>query len=121
MSNLSADIIHLWAAVQLKVPVYLGGMSIVVCFMVAALALGLALAIVPRQVMPWTGLLLLYEWTFTIYYLLYGGFLYLIYLWGSTIPLPAGSLDSDAGSPDSYSGKGLLTWMINLVSIFLSF
>lgn len=45
-------------------------------------SIGLSLAIVPRQVMPWTGLFLMYEWTFTIFFLLFKCYLHLIYQWG---------------------------------------
>ncbi|KAI4350072.1 hypothetical protein L6164_010596 [Bauhinia variegata] len=39
---------------QCKVPAYLGGISVIVCFVTAVVSLGLALLMVPRQVMPWT-------------------------------------------------------------------
>ena len=94
---------------QAKIPVYLGGISVVICFMAALVALALALAIVPRQVMPWTGLLLMYEWTFTIFFLLFGGYLHLIYKWGSTTALQAGSPTSHSDSLYDDSGKGLTT------------
>ncbi|KAJ6360042.1 hypothetical protein OIU85_004813 [Salix viminalis] len=83
---------------QSKVPAYLGGVSIFMCFMAVLLALALGLSIVPRQVMPWTGLFLMYEWTFTIFFLLFGGFLHLIYLWGKRMATQAASLSSP---PDS--------------------
>ncbi|KAB2058842.1 hypothetical protein ES319_A11G262000v1 [Gossypium barbadense] len=38
-----------------KVPVYLGGISVFVCFMAAVVSLGISITIVPQQVMPWTG------------------------------------------------------------------
>ncbi|KAB2058838.1 hypothetical protein ES319_A11G262000v1 [Gossypium barbadense] len=37
-----------------KVPVYLGGISVFVCFMAAVVSLGISITIVPQQVMPWT-------------------------------------------------------------------
>lgn len=89
-----------------KVPIYLGGISVFVCFMSATASLVLSLAIVPRQVMPWTGLLLMYEWTFTLFILLYGGYLYLTYLWGKTTALQAVSSSSNSESFDYDSGKG---------------
>ncbi|XP_044482389.1 inositol phosphorylceramide glucuronosyltransferase 1 isoform X1 [Mangifera indica] len=91
---------------QLKVPAYLGGISILVCFVIALASLGLSFAIVPRQVMPWTGLLLVYEWTFTLFILLFGGFLNLIYQWGRTVAFQAGSFSSHRDSVDYDSGKG---------------
>ncbi|KAI8011094.1 Inositol phosphorylceramide glucuronosyltransferase 1 [Camellia lanceoleosa] len=65
---------------QSKVPMFLGGLSVFVCFVAAFISLALALLIVPRQVMPWTGMLLMYEWTFMIFFLLFGSYLHLIYL-----------------------------------------
>ncbi|KAF4393391.1 hypothetical protein F8388_023195 [Cannabis sativa] len=114
---------------QAKIPVYLGGISVVICFMAALVALALALAIVPRQVMPWTGLLLMYEWTFTIFFLLFGGYLRLIYQWGSTAALQAGSPSSHSDSRDDDSGKGhhrltsscdFANWYYGLVMAFLA-
>ncbi|PRQ41660.1 putative glucuronosyltransferase [Rosa chinensis] len=93
------------ASNQSKVPCYLGGMSIVACFMAAVVALVVALAVVPRQVMPWTGLLLMYEWTFTIFFLLFGGYLHLVYQWGRTTAVQS-TLSSGPESVDDDSGKG---------------
>ena len=76
--------------------------------MAVAVSLVLALVIVPRQVKPWTGLLLMYEWTFTLFILFFGGYLYLVYLWGKTTALQAGSFSSNPESYDYDSGKGLL-------------
>ncbi|RYQ91037.1 hypothetical protein Ahy_B09g096909 isoform B [Arachis hypogaea] len=58
---------ELFNGAQYKVPAYLGGVSVCVCFMATVVSLGLAFLLVPRQVTPWTGLLLMYEWTFTIF------------------------------------------------------
>ncbi|KAJ9682465.1 hypothetical protein PVL29_018395 [Vitis rotundifolia] len=91
---------------QSKVPVYLGGISVVICFMVAVVSLALALSVVPRQVMPWTGLLLMYEWAFTSFFLLFGGYLHLIYQWGKMTASQAGSFASRPVSADYDSGKG---------------
>ncbi|CAN6467966.1 unnamed protein product [Victoria cruziana] len=63
---------------QLKLPSFLGSISIIVCFGTCILSLGLGLLIVPRQVMPWTGLLLLYEWTFSLFFVMFGSYLYII-------------------------------------------
>ena len=80
-------------------------MSIVACFMAAVVALVVGLAVVPRQVMPWTGLLLMYEWTFTIFFILFGGYLHLVYQWGRTTAVQA-TLSSGPESVDDDSGKG---------------
>ncbi|TKY45833.1 Inositol phosphorylceramide glucuronosyltransferase 1 [Spatholobus suberectus] len=90
---------------QYKVPAYLGGVSVCVCFMVAVVSLGLALLIVPRQVMPWTGLLLMYEWTFAIFFVLFGGYIRLIYQWGKIVGSRVASSVSHPGSSDYDSEK----------------
>ncbi|CAK9325957.1 unnamed protein product [Citrullus colocynthis] len=89
---------------QSKIPIYLGGISVFVCFITAVIALALAFAIVPRQVMPWTGLLLMYEWIFTIFILLFGGYLHFVFKWGKSMATQAGSFSSDSESFD-YSAK----------------
>nr|GMC61639.1 inositol phosphorylceramide glucuronosyltransferase 1-like [Ipomoea batatas] len=70
---------------QLKVPSYLGGMSIFVCFAAALLSVGLSILIIPRQIMPWTGLILMYEWTFTLFLLSFGSYLHLVQHWGKMV------------------------------------
>lgn len=89
---------------QYKVPAYLGSISVCVCFLAAVMSLGLAFLIVPRQVTPWTGLLLMYEWTFTIFFILFGGYLNLIYQ-GKIMTSQTPSLLSHPGSSDEDSVK----------------
>ncbi|EXC01426.1 hypothetical protein L484_021997 [Morus notabilis] len=92
---------------QAKVPFYIGGVSVIFSFMAALAALSLALAIVPRQVTPWTGLLLMFEWAFTIFFLLFGGYLHLIYKWGKATSVQSGSPASRNSESLEYdSGKG---------------
>jgi hypothetical protein len=110
VDNICCDVKQFYNGVQPKVPTYLGGISVVVCFMAAAVSLALALAIVPPQVTPWTGLLLMYEWTFTLFILLFGGYLYLTYQWGKTTATQAGSGSLNPESFDYDSGKGLSAW-----------
>jgi len=98
-------VMQLFNGPQNKVPAYLGGVSVCVCFMVAVVSLGLSLLIVPRQVMPWTGLLLMYEWTYTIFFILFGGYLRLIYQWGKMVGSRVASSLSDPGSSDHDSEK----------------
>ncbi|KDP23737.1 hypothetical protein JCGZ_23570 [Jatropha curcas] len=111
-----------------KVPAYLGGLSIFACFMAALVSLAFSLAIVPRQVMPWTGLLLMYEWTFTTFFLLFGGFLHLTYIWGKMTANQA-YLSSHPESFDYETGKGhqwqgsscdVATWYYGLGMAFLA-
>uniref|UniRef100_A0A2P2LMZ8 Hexosyltransferase n=1 Tax=Rhizophora mucronata TaxID=61149 RepID=A0A2P2LMZ8_RHIMU len=91
---------------QSKVPVYVGGVSIYVSFIAAPVSLAFGLAVVPRQVTPWTGLLLIYELTFTMFSLLFGGFLHFTYLWGRRVATQAVSVSSRPESFDEDSGKG---------------
>ncbi|XP_042513003.1 inositol phosphorylceramide glucuronosyltransferase 1-like [Macadamia integrifolia] len=114
---------------QSKIPAYLGGASVFVCFISAVVSLALAVAVVPRQVMPWTGLLLMYEWTFTIFFILFGGYLHFIYQWGKMMVAQAGCYPSHPESSDYDSGKGhqrhastcdVATWYYGLGMAFLA-
>ncbi|KAJ0261162.1 Inositol phosphorylceramide glucuronosyltransferase 1 [Hirschfeldia incana] len=67
---------------QSKVPQHLGAVSVVVCFTALLISVGVSFMIVPRQIMPWTGLILVYEWSFTIFFLLFGCFLLLAHQHG---------------------------------------
>ena len=89
-----------------KIPTFLGAISVVVCFMAALVSLALSFSIVPSQVMPWTGLLLVYEWTFTIFFLLFGSYLYIIRQWGKHVARQSSFL-SHPESSDYDSGKGI--------------
>ncbi|KAJ8540326.1 hypothetical protein K7X08_030245 [Anisodus acutangulus] len=91
---------------QPKVPAFLGGISICVCFAAALVSLGLSLVIIPHQVMPWTGLLLMYEWMFTLFFLQFGSYLHLIYQYGKAVANQAGQFWADPASLDHESGKG---------------
>ncbi|KAL8166673.1 hypothetical protein V2J09_008172 [Rumex salicifolius] len=81
---------QMYSAMLLSVPAALGGFSIVVCFITAVISLGLSFLIVPRQVMPWTGLLLTYEWTYFFFFVLFGGYLNLVCQWGRSKALQTG-------------------------------
>lgn len=95
---------------QSKVPAFLGVISVVACFTAAIISLALSFSIVPRQVMPWTGFLLVYEWTFTIFFLLFGFYLHAIHLWGKHLSNHAASLSSHPESLAYDSGKGMQWW-----------
>ncbi|XP_042049732.1 inositol phosphorylceramide glucuronosyltransferase 1-like isoform X1 [Salvia splendens] len=88
-----------------KLPTFLGAISVVVCFMATLVSLALSFSIVPRQVMPWTGLLLVYEWTFTVFFLLFGSYLYIIHQWGIYVAHQSSFL-SHPESSEYDSGKG---------------
>ncbi|KAM3242333.1 hypothetical protein ACQJBY_054795 [Aegilops geniculata] len=68
---------------HLKLPSYFGAIAVVVCFICALISLAFAFLVIPRQVMPWTGLLLMFEWTFVTFFLLFGSYLRFVYKWGS--------------------------------------
>ncbi|XP_051137172.1 inositol phosphorylceramide glucuronosyltransferase 1 [Andrographis paniculata] len=94
-----------------KVPAYLGVMSVVFCFTALVVSLALSFLIVPRQVMPWTGFLLVYEWTFTLFFLLFGAYLHAIYQWGKRMSNQAPSFPANPESLDNESEKGHLRQM----------
>ncbi|XP_010922963.1 inositol phosphorylceramide glucuronosyltransferase 1 [Elaeis guineensis] len=89
-----------------KLPAYLGAVSAVFCFMAAIVSVALAFAVVPRQVMPWTGLLLMYEWTFTAFFITFGSYLRLVYHWGKAMSNQAGTIVAYMDSSNHDSGKG---------------
>ncbi|XP_021283099.1 inositol phosphorylceramide glucuronosyltransferase 1 isoform X2 [Herrania umbratica] len=103
---------------QFPVPAYLGGISVFVCFVATVVSLGIALAIVPRQVMPWTGLLLMYEWTFTIFFLFFGAFLHLTHQWGRRTATQLGSFSSR--HQRQASSCDIVTWYYGLGMAFLA-
>ncbi|KAK9109043.1 hypothetical protein Sjap_017103 [Stephania japonica] len=69
--------------------------------MAAIMPLDLSSAVVPRQVMPWTGLLLMYEWTFAVFFFTFRGYLKFVQRWGKA----TGSFFSYSDSLDDNSGK----------------
>lgn len=89
----------------LKLPSYLGALSIFVSFLSVAVSVGLAVILVPRQVMPWTGIALAYEWSFFLFMIIFGKYLDVVNAWGK-----ASASGTFAGSPSSSSeydsGKG---------------
>lgn len=91
---------------QSKVPAFLGGMSVVICFVAAAISLGISFLIIPQQVTPWTGLLLMYEWTFTLFFLLFASYLHIMCRWGKIVANQAGALSTRPESLEYDSGKG---------------
>lgn len=109
-----------------QVPLYLGAISVIICFIIALASLALSLEIVPHQVMPWTGLFLMYEWTFTIFFLLFKCYLHLIYQWGRAQsasyafrPEPS-DYDSRKGHQRQLSSCDAATWCYMLGMAFLA-
>ncbi|OIT30994.1 PREDICTED: inositol phosphorylceramide glucuronosyltransferase 1-like [Nicotiana attenuata] len=108
-----------------KVPAFLGAISVCCCFAAALVSLGLPLLIIPRQVMPWTGLLLMYEWTFTLFFLLFGSYLHLVYQWGRVAANQSGlpvSLDYEPGKGHQrqQSCCDIAAWYYGLGMAFLA-
>ncbi|EES11117.1 hypothetical protein BDA96_06G164200 [Sorghum bicolor] len=89
---------------HLKLPSYFGVIAVLVCFMSAGFSLAFAFIIIPRQVMPWTGLLLMLEWTFVAFFLLFGSYLRFVYRWGSISANHVGFSNSDAS--ENHMGPG---------------
>lgn len=87
-----------------RLPPYLGVMSIIVCFLSLAVSIGFAAILVPRQVMPWTGLSILYEWSFFIFMVIFGKYLDIVNAWGRTSSSSTFGGGSDSSQYDS--GKG---------------
>ncbi|KAG9160855.1 hypothetical protein Leryth_008668 [Lithospermum erythrorhizon] len=97
----SATIISNQLPNGVQLPAFLGGVSICICFMAALVSLAMSILIIPRQIMPWTGMLLMYEWAFTLFFLLFGSYLHLVYQWGKHVAHHVGP-----ESVDYESGKG---------------
>eukprot|EP00850_Spirogloea_muscicola_P003223 SM000013S26392 [mRNA] locus=s13:183972:187291:- [translate_table: standard] len=57
-------------------------LAVAACFVYTLGAWATAMSLIPRQVMPWTGVLLMYEWTFLLFLLAYGRTLALFHAWG---------------------------------------
>ncbi|KAL5207296.1 hypothetical protein ABZP36_031731 [Zizania latifolia] len=89
---------------HLKLPSYFGAITVPVCFMSALISLAFAFIIIPRQVMPWTGLLLMYEWTFVTFFLLFGSYLRVVYKWGCSSANHVGYNNLD--SSENHAGAG---------------
>ncbi|KAJ0771385.1 putative glucuronosyltransferase [Helianthus annuus] len=107
------------------VPDYLGGISVLVCFVAAVVSLGFGFSVVPRQVKPWTGLILMYEWIFTIFFLLFGCYLHMIYKWGKMVANQTGNRGPGASDYDSEKGHQRVScdvapWYYGLGMAFLA-
>ncbi|KFK26089.1 hypothetical protein AALP_AA8G201300 [Arabis alpina] len=87
-----------------KVPQHLGAISVLVCFTAVLISIGISFMIVPRQIMPWTGLILVYEWTFTIFLLLFGFFLLLVHQHGKKVGIQTESSSLDDSSKGHQRG-----------------
>ncbi|XP_024989146.1 inositol phosphorylceramide glucuronosyltransferase 1-like [Cynara cardunculus var. scolymus] len=111
--------------VHSMVPAFLGGISILVCFMAVIVSLGFGFSVVPRQVKPWTGLVLMYEWIFTTFFLLFGGYLHIIYKWGKMVASQTGNPRPGASDYDFEKGHQRVScdvapWYYGLGMAFLA-
>lgn len=92
-----------------RVVPYLAFWSVCACFSIALLSLGFAFVIVPYQVTPWTGMLLLYEWTFFLFLVIYGIYLEAMYVLGRRsgpgVASSASGLASDKSSTKGHGGR----------------
>ncbi|XP_006648850.2 inositol phosphorylceramide glucuronosyltransferase 1-like [Oryza brachyantha] len=89
---------------HLNLPSYFSAITILTCFISALISLAFAFIIIPRQVMPWTGLLLMYEWTFVMFFLLFGSYLRVVYNWGSYIANHVGYNNMDSSENHASAG-----------------
>ncbi|VFQ84957.1 unnamed protein product [Cuscuta campestris] len=110
-----------------QVPSYLCGMSIFVCFAAALWSLGLSFLIIPRQVLPWTGLILMYEWTFTLFFISFGSYLNLVQKRGKLMGNQVGSsrveslaYDSAKAHQRQQSCYDMAAWNYSLGMAFLA-
>ncbi|KAG6546612.1 hypothetical protein Mapa_011801 [Marchantia paleacea] len=90
-----------------RLPTYLGSLSVVMCFICAMGSFAVAVLLIPHQVMPWTGMILAYEWTFFLFIILFGKYLDVLYGLGRSSATVA--FASTPSSPDAStynSGKG---------------
>ncbi|KAH9323004.1 hypothetical protein KI387_017643 [Taxus chinensis] len=87
-----------------RLPPYLGVLSIFICFLSVAISVGSAAFLVPRQVMPWTGLSLLYEWSFFLFMVIFSKYLDVVNAWGRASASSTFAGVSDSSQYDS--GKG---------------
>lgn len=97
--------------VSCRVPKHLGISAIAVCFLSLFVSLGLATVLVPRQVMPWTGMLLTYEWTFFTFIMLFWKFLDYVYSLGrSTATNTLTIAEEIMYSADKVHSKNSVSW-----------
>ncbi|KAL2611443.1 hypothetical protein R1flu_023135 [Riccia fluitans] len=89
-----------------RLPTYLGSLSVVVCFICALGSMVIAVLLVPRQVMPWTGMILAYEWTFFLFIVLFGKYLDVLYGLGRSSAVAVSSVPSSPDASGYNSGKG---------------
>ncbi|GBG68529.1 hypothetical protein CBR_g3073 [Chara braunii] len=89
-----------------RVPVFLGPVSVCVCFFIVLISTGGAMYLVPRQVRPWEGLLLLYEWTFLAFSLLFGKYLESVQAWGRLAAATAAQAGGGADGAQKYGQSG---------------
>eukprot|EP00249_Psilotum_nudum_P016008 c25608_g1_i1 orf=314-2041(-) len=92
---------------NLRLPPYIGSLSVLACFCATGVAVSTGFILIPRQVMPWTGMLLLYEWTFFLFAVMYRKYLDAMYSLGRR--LAAAAFPDVSGSNIQYdSTKGNL-------------
>ncbi|CAM6105868.1 unnamed protein product [Calypogeia fissa] len=87
-----------------RLPTYLGCLSIIVCFSGMLLSLGISVMLIPRQVMPWTGMILAYEWTFFGFIILFGKYLDLVHNYGRKCAVPMSSSSEEFSEYRSAKG-----------------
>jgi len=94
------------------VPKHLGISAIAACFFSLFVALGLAALLIPNQVMPWTGILLVYEWTFFTFLLMFWKYLDYVYSWGRITATKSLTVAEEISlySADKLHSKNAVSW-----------
>lgn len=100
------------AGLSCIVPKHLGISAIAACFFSLFVALGLAALLIPKQVMPWTGLLLVYEWTCFTFLLMFWKYLDYVYSWGRITATKSLTVAEEISlySADKLHSKNAVSW-----------
>lgn len=100
------------AGLSCIVPKHLGVSAIAVCFFSLFASLGLAAFLIPKQVMPWTGLLLAYEWTCFTFLLMFWKYLDYVYSWGRHTATKSLTVAEEISlySADKLHSKNAVSW-----------
>lgn len=112
MSAASPNVTSGKAGLSCIVPHHLRILSIAVCFFSLSVSVGLAATLVPKQVMPWTGLLLTYEWIFFTFLLMFWKYLDYVHSWGRSTATKSLTVAEEISlySNDKLHSKSAVSW-----------
>jgi hypothetical protein len=100
------------AGLSCIVPKHLGISAIAACFFSLFVALGLSALLIPKQVMPWTGILLVYEWTCFTFLLMFWKYLDYVHSWGRITATKSLTVAEEISlySADKLHSKNAVSW-----------